>query len=117
MEYYLSQKKITKKYIYYLPKYTRLVNKNKNHPEIEYLNQIKKYVKTAAIKYNFEFIDGSTFFYNRIEPLDIFHYSLPTHLNENGYRLISNSGLHGGQEVPHLHFHIFGGEIVGKMVS
>ena len=87
MEYYLSQKKITKKYIYYLPKYTRLVNKNKNHPEIEYLNQIKKYVKTAAIKYNFEFIDGSTFFYNRIEPLDIFHYSLPTHLNENGYKL------------------------------
>jgi histidine triad (HIT) family protein len=23
----------------------------------------------------------------------------------------------GGQEVPHLHFHLFGGEKVGKMVE
>ena len=36
---------------------------------------------------------------------------------EGGYRTLSNIGLNGGQEVPHLHFHIFGGEIVGKMVS
>ena len=28
-----------------------------------------------------------------------------------------NVGENGGQEVPHLHFHIFGGEKVGKMVS
>ncbi len=34
-----------------------------------------------------------------------------------GYRTLSNIGKDGGQEVPHLHFHIFGGEIVGKMVS
>ena len=34
-----------------------------------------------------------------------------------GYRTISNVSQHGGQEVPHLHFHIFGGEKVGKMVS
>ena len=34
-----------------------------------------------------------------------------------GYRVISNLNEHGGQEVPHLHFHIFGGENVGKMVS
>ena len=27
-----------------------------------------------------------------------------------GYRTISNLNEHGGQEVPHLHFHIFGGE-------
>ena len=36
---------------------------------------------------------------------------------DNGYRVLSNIGNHGGQEVPHLHFHIFGGEKVGKMVS
>ena len=34
-----------------------------------------------------------------------------------GYRALSNLSEHGGQEVPHLHFHIFGGEKVGKMVS
>lgn len=30
-------------------------------------------------------------------------------LNKNGYRIITNIGEHGGQEVPHLHFHILGG--------
>ena len=36
--------------------------------------------------------------------------------NENGYRVLTNIGKDGGQEVPHLHHHIFGGEAVGKMV-
>ncbi len=34
-----------------------------------------------------------------------------------GYRALSNIGEDGGQEVPHLHFHLFGGEKIGKMVS
>tara|TARA_B100000686_G_C16015051_1_gene583143 strand:- start:9 stop:374 length:366 start_codon:yes stop_codon:yes gene_type:complete len=34
-----------------------------------------------------------------------------------GYRALANISDHGGQEVPHLHFHIFGGERVGKMVE
>ena len=34
-----------------------------------------------------------------------------------GYRSLVNVGENGGQEVPHLHFHIFGGEKVGKLVS
>jgi len=34
-----------------------------------------------------------------------------------GYRSLVNTGKNGGQEVSHLHFHIFGGEKVGKMVS
>ena len=34
-----------------------------------------------------------------------------------GYRALANIGEHGGQEVPHLHFHLFGGERVGKMVE
>ena len=33
-----------------------------------------------------------------------------------GYRSLVNVGANGGQEVPHLHFHIFGGEKLGKMV-
>ena len=35
----------------------------------------------------------------------------------NGYRALANISDHGGQEVPHLHFHLFGGERVGKMVE
>ena len=34
-----------------------------------------------------------------------------------GYRAITNVSENGGQEVPHLHFHLFGGEKVGKMVE
>ena len=34
-----------------------------------------------------------------------------------GYRSLVNVGGDGGQEVPHLHFHILGGEKVGRMVS
>ena len=34
-----------------------------------------------------------------------------------GYRAMVNIGENGGQEVPHLHFHLLGGEKVGKMVS
>ena len=34
-----------------------------------------------------------------------------------GYRSLVNVGENGGQEVPHLHFHIFGGEKLGKMVT
>jgi histidine triad (HIT) family protein len=34
-----------------------------------------------------------------------------------GYRSLVNVGENGGQEVSHLHFHIFGGEKIGKMVS
>ena len=34
-----------------------------------------------------------------------------------GYRYIGNNGSDGGQEVPHLQFHIVGGEPLGRMVS
>jgi histidine triad (HIT) family protein len=37
--------------------------------------------------------------------------------NGKGYRALTNLGEHGGQEVPHLHFHLFGGEKIGKMVE
>ena len=37
--------------------------------------------------------------------------------NGKGYRALANISEDGGQEVPHLHFHIFGGEKIGKIVS
>ena len=38
-------------------------------------------------------------------------------LKESGYRLITNSGLNGGQEVPHYHVHIIGGEPLGSKIN
>ena len=38
-------------------------------------------------------------------------------LVEPGYRLLANTGAHGGQEVPHLHVHLFGGRPLGLMLA
>jgi diadenosine tetraphosphate (Ap4A) HIT family hydrolase len=38
-------------------------------------------------------------------------------LVEPGYRLLANTGAHGGQEVPHLHVHLFGGRPLGPMLA
>lgn len=35
----------------------------------------------------------------------------------HGFRVISNIGSHGGQEVPHFHIHILGGHKLGTMLS
>jgi histidine triad (HIT) family protein len=37
-------------------------------------------------------------------------------VKDDGWRLLSNIGANGGQEVPHLHVHIFGGRRLGRMV-
>ena len=34
-----------------------------------------------------------------------------------GYRLLANTGGHGGQEVAHLHVHLFGGQPLGPMLA
>ena len=38
-------------------------------------------------------------------------------LVEPGYRLLANIGVHGHQEVPHLHVHLFGGKPLGPMLA
>ena len=38
-------------------------------------------------------------------------------LVDGGYRLLANVGLNSGQEVPHLHVHIFGGRSLGPMLA
>jgi len=35
----------------------------------------------------------------------------------SGFRTIANTGLNGGQEVPHFHVHILGGKSIGSIVS
>ena len=32
---------------------------------------------------------------------------------QEGYRVIVNQGVNGGQTVPHLHIHLLGGELLG----
>ena len=36
-------------------------------------------------------------------------------IENTGYRLITNSGVDGGQEVPHFHIHILAGEKIGSL--
>ena len=40
-----------------------------------------------------------------------------TGLVRDGYRLLANVGPNSGQEVPHLHVHIFGGRPLGPMLA
>ena len=39
-----------------------------------------------------------------------------TGIIKSGYRVISNIGKHGHQEVPHLHMHVLGGGPIGRLV-
>ena len=45
------------------------------------------------------------------------HVAREAGLPAPGYRLLSNIGGHGHQEVPHLHVHIFGGQPLGPMLA
>ena len=38
-------------------------------------------------------------------------------LEQPGFRMLANIGADGGQEVPHLHVHLFGGHKFGRMVG
>ncbi|RYY25750.1 MAG: histidine triad nucleotide-binding protein [Sphingomonadales bacterium] len=45
------------------------------------------------------------------------HVAREAGMVEPGYRLLANVGQHGGQEVPHLHVHIFAGQYLGPMLA
>tara|TARA_B100000700_G_C14941442_1_gene806978 strand:- start:1027 stop:1389 length:363 start_codon:yes stop_codon:yes gene_type:complete len=65
------------------------------------------FIKNADKKEIIEFFKGITHVAKLLKVSSI----------EGGYRALANIGSNGGQEVPHLHFHIFGGEKIGKMVT
>ena len=44
------------------------------------------------------------------------HVARAAGLVEPGYRLLANTGAHAGQEVPHLHVHVFAGLPLGPML-
>ena len=87
---FLDSKSVKKRYICYIPKYTRYVlSKDKNHPQIKQLDNLKKDVKFIAKLNNFIFIDGDDAFKGIDHLLDIYHYRYPTHFNSYGYRLMA----------------------------
>ena len=45
------------------------------------------------------------------------HVAREQGLVEPGHRLLVNIGQEGGQEIPHLHVHLFGGRPLGPMLS
>ncbi len=45
------------------------------------------------------------------------HVARQLELEQPGYRILSNMGVHSGQEVPHLHVHVFGGGPLGPMLA
>ena len=45
------------------------------------------------------------------------HVARSSGMVTRGYRLLANVGRNGGQEVPHLHVHIFGGGPLGPMLA
>ena len=76
-------------------------------PKGEYIN-LDDFSKRASEKEIAELIKG----------INIVAKKIGISVDEgHGYRVIANAGENGGQEVPHLHFHLLGGEKVGKMVS
>ena len=74
-------------------------------PKGEYID-LDEFVKKALDK---EIIEFNKAIIHVVQMLKISN-------QEDGYRVLSNIGKDGGQEVMHLHYHIFGGERIGKMV-
>lgn len=44
------------------------------------------------------------------------HVAKEAGLTTSGFRVIANTGENGGQEVPHFHMHLLGGEKLGAML-
>ena len=40
-----------------------------------------------------------------------------TGADAQGYRILANTGKRAGQEIPHLHVHLFGGQPLGPMLA
>jgi len=93
MNFFLKEKNVKKKYIYYIPSYLRLSYTNNYfnnfNNQINQLNFLKKQVQQIAEKNGFEFIDGTKIFNKKNIVNNIFFYGLPTHFNEKGYEMMA----------------------------
>lgn len=70
-----------------------------------------------------QFVNFHDFHENASCDLVAHFYKIVSHLvqendlTQTGYRVITNSGVDGGQEVPHYHVHILGGNALGPMLQ
>ncbi len=91
-------------------RFTMLILKKKIHalviPKDQYTD-LDDFVQNAKEKEIYEFFKAISHIAKMLKVSNV----------DGGYRTLSNIANNGGQEVPHLHFHIFGGEKIGKMVS
>ena len=84
---YLDNKQVTNRYVYYIPKYTRIaLNKVPSHPQLKQLDDLRFSIKKIYEENNFKFIDGVEEFNKSNNGLLIFNYELPTHFNKIGQR-------------------------------
>ena len=95
---YLDKKKISKRYIVYVPSWQKLslyklkkLNLYEKHPQIKQLNKLKADVKMIAEKNGFYFLDSDKYFFMLKNPLKVFHYELNTHFNQLGNDVLSNA--------------------------
>ena len=84
------------KIIYYIPSWQRLTNYKSrkfvfysSNPQVQQLDRLKHSIKEISEKNNFIFIDGENLFLNLKDPLEVFHYRLNTHFNNNGYKYLA----------------------------
>ena len=82
--------------------------------EITYFQEISEQVNDIIKTDNLSWNENSIAFYYVSKLAKKLGISID---NGKGYRALANIGEDGGQEVPHLHFHLFGGEKIGKMVQ
>lgn len=70
-----------------------------------------------------EYINFHDFHTNAPAELILHFYKIVTDLSDkfelqqSGYRVITNCGSNGGQEVPHYHIHLVGGKKLGAMIG
>ena len=66
-------------------------------------------------------LDDFTLYANNLEKIDIFECISEVvkkeKIKNDGYRVLTNIGENGHQEVQHLHFHILGGQPLGGFIK
>ena len=85
--------------------------------EILFINEINPIAKTHILAITkLEVVDFSEFILKANEKT-VNHFFLKVNeiikiseIVKDGYKIITNSGKNGGQEIPHFHIHILGGQ-------